>query len=106
MKNMKGFALLQALFFMMFIMAVISIGMLMSSQRTVSADGARMATDAYPAVSAFLVYAQANLTSEYPTVTGSEYFVNYPLSTTYIKTLTDEGFSDPTIGSNLTITRT
>ena len=105
-KKLKGFALLQALFFMMFIMAIISITMLMSSQRATSADGERLATDAYPALSAFTTYAQANLMTINSTISGATYFTNYPLSQTYINALVAEGFSDPSKDSNLTITRT
>lgn len=105
MKKIKGFALLQALFFMMFIMAVISIAMMMRGQQAVDAEGERMATDAYPAVSAFVLYAQGVLTSP-QTIKGSDYFAENPLSQTYIDTLVREGFSDPTKDSNLTITMT
>ncbi len=93
-KKTKGFALLQALFFMMFIMAVISITMLMSGQRAVSAEGDRLATDAYPAISALLSNTLENITASTPSY-GPEYFLSNPLSTTYINALTAEGFSDP-----------
>lgn len=97
MHNVKGFALIQALFFMMFIMAVISITMLMSRQREISAEGERMATDVYPAVNAFVEYAQSQLTAMTPSVFAPEYFNNFPLSNHYItNTLLPDGFSDPT----------
>ena len=106
LKKIKGFALLQALFFMMFIMAIVSITMMMSGQHAVSAEGERMAVDAYPALSAFVQYAQANLTPQSSIITGADYFSNNPLSQTYINNLVAEGFSNPTQGSNLTITMT
>jgi len=105
MSGKQGFALLQALFFMMFIMAVVSITMMMSGQRSVNSEGERLATEAYPAVNAFVLYAQSALTVP-QTIKGSEYFSSHPLSQTYINTLTTEGFSDPSAGDNLTITMT
>ena len=105
-KRTSGFALVQALFFMMFIMAVVSIAMMMSGQRAINAEGERMAIDAYPAVNAFITYAQTNLTTENSTIHGEDYFLNNPLSSTYIDTLRADGFSDPSENSNLTITMT
>ena len=96
-KKINGFALLQALFFMMFIMAIVSIAMMMSGQRAVNAEGERMATDAYPAISAFAEYAQQNLTTTASEVYGPDYFDNNPLYNKYIEdSLKANGFSDPT----------
>ena len=95
MTKTKGFALLQALFFMMFIMAVIAVGMMMSAQRATGAESKRMATDAYPSIGAFLKYAQQTITTT-GSLYGSDYFRNYPLSNDYVtKTLIPDGFSDP-----------
>lgn len=95
MTKTKGFALLQALFFMMFIMAVIAVGMMMSAQRATGTESKRMATDAYPALGAFLQYAQKTMTTT-GSLYGSDYFRNYPLSNDYItQTLIPDGFSDP-----------
>lgn len=114
MLNVKGFALVQALFFMMFIMAVISITMMMSVQRSTTASGERMATDAYPVVNALLTYAIANSQSS---TSGTEYFTNNPISKDYCqKQLVADGFiqknsndtqcDNSDWSSNLTITIT
>lgn len=112
-KKTKGFALVQALFFMMFIMAIISITMLMSNQRAVNADAERMATDAYPALNAFIsAVANDGKTDSSGNLytNGTQYFADYPLSSSYITRLTKEGFSDPTqsssTGPNLVLTIT
>lgn len=110
MHQHKGFALLQALFFMMFIMAVVSVTMMMSSQRSVQAEGERLATDAYPALHSFLTAVNNGQTdvSGNPYTNGMQYFKDYPLSPTYVSQLTAEGFSDPAGGTssnpNLAIT--
>ncbi len=108
MRKTKGFALLQALFFMMFIMAAISIAMMMSAQRNNGVAGQRMAVDAFPALSSFLNNYQSQLTAQGATGTffGNEYFADYPLSQEYITKLTQEGISDPSKDNNLTITVT
>lgn len=97
-KKIKGIALLQALFFMMFIMAAISVAMMMSVQHKTSVSGERIAVDAYPAISAMLAYAK---TSTDKTIYGSTYFSDHPLSQTYLDQLSADGLSDP---SNITIT--
>ncbi|MES2204444.1 MAG: hypothetical protein V4496_04400 [Pseudomonadota bacterium] len=108
MNKIKGVALLQALFFMMFIMAVVSITMMMSNQRAVSSDGKRMAIDAYPVLSNFLsavVNGKKDADGNVYT-NGTQYFADYPLSSVYVDRLKAEGFSDPSKDSNLTITVT
>lgn len=118
MKKTKGFALLQALFFMMFIMAIISFAMMMSAQRNVSIAGKSMALDAYQAASTLLTQAAQDLSScnssSDPLVcNGTTYFTDHPLYPDYITKLTDENIGDPSIdctgtcaitGPNLTIT--
>ncbi|MCD8525180.1 MAG: hypothetical protein LRY67_05505 [Gammaproteobacteria bacterium] len=93
----KGFALVQALFFMMFIMAVISFTMVLTSNRSTAVSGERMAADAYPPVSMVVNYALD------PTSVGScdqaNYFSCYPAP--YPDQLKNEGISDP--NTNLTI---
>jgi hypothetical protein len=108
MRRIKGFALLQALFFMMFIMAAISITMMMSAQRNHGVAGQRMAVDVFPALTSFLHNYQSQLTDKGVTGTfyAKDYFINYPLSPDYIKKLNDEGISDPSKDNNLTITVT
>ncbi len=61
MRRIKGFALLQALFFMMFIMAAISITMMMSAQRNYGVAGQRMAIDAFPALNSFSLFFRSSL---------------------------------------------
>ena len=108
MRRIKGFALLQALFFMMFIMAAISITMMMSAQRNNGVAGQRMAVDAFPALTSFLHNYQSQLTTQGVTGTfyAQDYFENYPLSEAYIAKLDAEGISDPSKDDNLTITVT
>lgn len=103
-RKTQGFALLQALFFMMFIMAVISMTMLMSSQRAVNSEGARLATDAYPALHAFFNGVKDQLTPQTPSISAEQYFSEHPLSSSYVTKLKEEGIGDP--NENLSITLT
>lgn len=105
MKNAKGFALLQALFFMMFIMAIVAITMSMSSQRNVSSSGQSMATDAYAVANNFLSAVIHSSTGQAgPSYSAGQYFLDHPLSPDYITQLGNEGFSDPRVEGNLVIT--
>jgi hypothetical protein len=90
-----GFALVQALFFMMFIMAIVSVAMMMSVQRNTKTAGDRTAVDAYPAVYALL---SSSITStSASSANGTTYFANHPLSSTYIAQLASDGISDPSV---------
>lgn len=101
-RKTRGFALLQALFFMMFIMAIISMTMMMNAQRHVGASGERMALDAYPAVSAFLNYVVETVPPTRTTpILASEYFNTNPLSDKYIQELIADGFIATTAEGNL-----
>ncbi len=92
-KKIKGFALVQALFFMMFIMAIVSVSMMMSMQRTVTVSGERMAIDAY--VAAYALIMNSGGADYFAQTDGTTYFSSYPLSSAYITQLGKECISDP-----------
>lgn len=89
MYKRKGFALAQALFFMMFLMAMMGIILMLSLQKEKRNEGERMAVDAYPVVSAFLNYAVANQASL--PIQGISYFTNNPISNDYCHQLYVDG---------------
>lgn len=111
MHKKSGFALIQALFFMMFIMAAISIGMMMSFQRNMNIAGERLANDAYPVLNSLLTYTASQPTADAVT-TATTYFTAYPISSDYCAQLVRDHFiasstqcTDGTWSSNITMTR-
>ena len=97
MNKTKGFALLQALFFMMFIMAIVAITMSMSFQRNVSSAGQGTANDAYVVANSFLSAVINSSTGQPgPSYSGTQYFTDNPLSKAYTDQLDNEGFKSPT----------
>jgi len=93
----KGFALVQALFFMMFIMAIISFTMVLTSNRSTAVSGERMAADTYPSISMLVNYTLDPTSVD--SCDQANYFSCYPAP--YSDQLKNEGISDP--NTNLTI---
>lgn len=84
----RGFALAQALFFMMFLMAAMSLILMVTLQQTKRDEAERMAVDAYPIVKAFLTDAQSSTATS---VSGTTYFSAHPLSSDYCSKLVADG---------------
>lgn len=101
-QNKKGMALIQAIFFMMFIMAIVSFAMITTTQRNINISGQRMAEEAYPAALAILKYKLGLNANEW--CADENYFTCHPLSQDYINSLAQFKISDPS--SNLTVTIT
>lgn len=88
MYRLKGFALVQALFFMMFLMAMMAILLMANLQKGKQDEAERVAVDAYPVAYAFVDYALGSSTN--PT-SGSRYFEDHPISSEYCQKLASDG---------------
>ena len=106
----RGFALVQALFFTMFLMAAMSLILMVTLQQTKRDEAERMAVDAYPIVQAFLMDAKSSTDTS---VNGTAYFSAHPLSADYCSKLVADGLiastqacTDGTWSANLTFSKT
>lgn len=88
MRKSKGFALVQAMLFMMFVAAAISISMVVKVNDSAKTAPADSAIETFPVVQGFISYAL--LQSDPNTVKSDDYTDS--LSDDYIKDLKESGF--------------